>query len=58
MVASPTDPNILFVNVFAGTVDPGGTATYTDQNQKTSQKLDQVAVARFTGRARYVNPYP
>jgi prepilin-type N-terminal cleavage/methylation domain-containing protein len=58
MVASPTDPNTLFVNVFAGSVDATGQATFTDQNQKLSQKFDQVAVARFTGRARYVDPYP
>lgn len=57
MVASPTDPNILFANVFAGSVDGGGTLTYTDQAQKSSQKFDQVAIARFTGHARYVDPY-
>jgi hypothetical protein len=58
MVASPTDSNVLFVNVFAGAVDANGLATFTDQNQKISQKFDQIAVARFTGRARYVDPYP
>ena len=58
MVAAPSDPNILFANVFAGSVDQNGLATFTDQNQKSTQKFDQVAVARFTGRARYVDPYP
>ena len=58
MVASPTNPAVLFVNVFAGFVDAGGIASFTDKTQQTSLKLDQVAVARFTGRARYVDPYP
>jgi type II secretory pathway pseudopilin PulG len=57
MVAFPTNPNILFANVFAGSVDQNGVPTYTDQNQKSTQKFDQVAIARFTGRARYVDPY-
>ena len=58
MVAAPTDPNVLFANVFAGWVDSNGIATFTDQTQKSAQKFDQIAVARFTGRARYVDPYP
>jgi len=58
MVASPTNPTVLFVNVFAGSVDAGGVASFTDKVQQTSMKLDQVAVARFTGRVRYVDPYP
>jgi prepilin-type N-terminal cleavage/methylation domain-containing protein len=58
MVASPTDPNILFVSVFAGSVDQNGVASFTDLNQKSTQKFDKIAIARFTGRARYVDPYP
>jgi type II secretory pathway pseudopilin PulG len=57
MVSSPSDPNILFANVFAGNVDAGGVPTYTDQVQRTSQKFDKVTIARFTGRARYVDPF-
>lgn len=56
-VATPTDGTILFVNLFAGSVDASGQSFFTDQKQKTSGKLDQVAVARFTGRVRYIDPY-
>jgi prepilin-type N-terminal cleavage/methylation domain-containing protein len=57
VVAAPTDPAVLFANIFAGSVDSSGRPAFTDQTQKTTGKLDQVTVARFTGRARYVDPY-
>jgi prepilin-type N-terminal cleavage/methylation domain-containing protein len=58
MVAEPTAASNMFVNLFSGAVSSSGSPTFTDQNQATNQKFDQVAIARFTGRARYVNPYP
>lgn len=57
MVAAPTDPNVLFADMFSGSVNAGGQQSYTDQNQRTAQKFDSVVLARFTGRARYVDPY-
>ena len=57
MVTLPTDPNIMFVKFFSGSVDSSGTSSFTDSTQKTSGKLDQVTISRLTGRARYVNPY-
>jgi prepilin-type N-terminal cleavage/methylation domain-containing protein len=55
---SPPAPSIgLFADMFSGTVDGNGQMAYTDQTQKTNQKFDSVVIARFTGRARYVNPY-
>lgn len=56
-VSLPTDPNIMFIKFFAGSVSPSGVATYTDSQQKSSGKLDQVSISRFTGRAKYVDPY-
>jgi prepilin-type N-terminal cleavage/methylation domain-containing protein len=57
MVSAPTDPNILFANMFSGFVTSAGQASYTDKAQQSSQKFDSVVVARFTGRAHYVDPY-
>jgi type II secretory pathway pseudopilin PulG len=57
IVAAPTDPNILFLDLFAGSVDTAGEMSYTDSNQRMSGKYDAVVLARFTGRARYVDPY-
>lgn len=57
MVASPTDPNILFADLFMGSVTISGQAIYTDKAQQTAQKFDSVVLARFTGRARYVDRY-
>jgi prepilin-type N-terminal cleavage/methylation domain-containing protein len=57
MVATPTDSATLFVKVFSGSVDAGGQASFTDQQQRTTGKLDQVAIAKFTGRVHYVDPY-
>lgn len=57
MVSAPTDPNMLFVDIFAGAVDLAGSANYTDNAQRQSQKFDAVVLARLTGRARYVDPY-
>lgn len=56
-VTAPSDPNILFIDLFAGFVGVDGLMSYTDANQKTSQKFDAVVLARFTGRAKYVDPY-
>jgi type II secretory pathway pseudopilin PulG len=56
-VSAPTNPSALFAKIFAGWVDSSGNAAYTDKSQQTSQKLDSVVLARFTGRARYVDPY-
>lgn len=57
MVTAPTNPNILFTDVFSGSVNASGQPLYTDKAQQTAQKFDSVAVARFTGRAHYVDPY-
>jgi type II secretory pathway pseudopilin PulG len=57
MVTVPDDPNSLFVNFFAGSVSSGGQTNYTDKNQQTAQKFDSVVLARFTGHARYIDPY-
>ncbi len=57
MVSLPTTPNILFVKFFSGFVNASGTAAYTDNQQKTSGKLDQVTISLLTGRAKYVDPY-
>lgn len=58
MVSLPTDPNIMFIKFFAGSVSSSGQATYTDsQQQKSTGNLDQVTISRFTGRAKYVDPY-
>ncbi len=57
MVSLPTTPNILFVKFFAGFVNASGTPAYTDNQQKTSGKLDQVSISLLTGRAKYVDPY-
>ena len=57
-VAAPTSPPDMFVKIFSGFVDSSGTPAFTDKTQASSLKLDQVAIARFTGRAHYVDPYP
>lgn len=57
MVVIPTDPNTLFVDIFSGFVDAGGQQTFTDKAQQTSGNYDAIAVARFTGRSRYVYPH-
>lgn len=57
MVSIPTDPNIMFIKFFAGSVSSSGQATYTDSQQKSTGNLDQVTISRFTGRAKYVDPY-
>ncbi len=57
MVAVPTTAATLFVKIFSGSVDPSGQPSFTDNTQKTTGKLDQVTVSRFTGRVRYVDPY-
>lgn len=57
MVAAPTGAGALFADIFSGFVDSSGAASYTDKNQQTSQKFDSVQIARFTGRARYVDPF-
>ena len=58
IVSAPTDPNALFVDIFAGAVDEAGRANYTDDAQRQSQKFDAVVLARLTGRVRYVDPHP
>lgn len=58
MISLPSDANILFIHLFAGSVvDASGGMSYTDAHQKSVQKFDSVVLARFTGRARYVDPY-
>ena len=54
----PTPTGGLWIDLFAGFVNSGGQQTFTDKQQQVSGKYDAVVVARFTGRARYVNPYP
>ncbi len=55
MVSAPD--NSLFVDVFAGSVNAENEMSYTDANQKNAAKFDSVVLARFTGRAKYVDPY-
>lgn len=47
----------LWIDIFTGSVDGSGQQSFTDKQQQTSGKYDAVVVARFTGRARYVDPY-
>ena len=57
MVSTPSDPNMLFVDIFAGAVDGAGRTNYTDDAQRNSQKFDAVVLGRLTGRVRYVDPH-
>jgi prepilin-type N-terminal cleavage/methylation domain-containing protein len=54
---APLPSGGLWIDMFAGFVDNSGQQSFTDKQQQTSGKYDSIVVARFSGRARYVDPY-